>query len=214
MDVARHPEVEVVIEATGSPEAGIRHVRAAIAADKHVVMVTVEADALAGPCWQRRPTRRASSTQWPFRNQRLLGRRAEADGEFHVRAGRDLDCLGQLQSAWKNARRSARGSGPWTLGGRQWRGTARGGDHWRVGLVLLRAWMIAGDVAAGRLVSCLPGTVAWPSGFEREIVAFHRQPSAAEDRCRSRSLRGATVRGRPLARKTAMIFPPEWKYLR
>jgi predicted homoserine dehydrogenase-like protein len=49
LDVARHPDVEVVIEATGSPEAGIRHARAAIAAGKHVVMVTVEADALAGP---------------------------------------------------------------------------------------------------------------------------------------------------------------------
>ena len=49
LDVARHPEVEVVIEATGNPEAGIVHARAAIAAGKHVVMVTVEADALAGP---------------------------------------------------------------------------------------------------------------------------------------------------------------------
>ena len=49
LEVARHPEVEVVIEATGNPEAGIVHARAAIAAGKHVVMVTVEADALAGP---------------------------------------------------------------------------------------------------------------------------------------------------------------------
>jgi predicted homoserine dehydrogenase-like protein len=48
-DVARHPEVDVVIEATGNPEAGIVHARAAIEAGKHVVMVTVEADALAGP---------------------------------------------------------------------------------------------------------------------------------------------------------------------
>jgi predicted homoserine dehydrogenase-like protein len=48
-DVAVHPDVEVVLEATGSPEAGIAHARAAIAAGKHVVMVTVEADALAGP---------------------------------------------------------------------------------------------------------------------------------------------------------------------
>ncbi len=49
LELARHPEVEVVIEATGNPEAGIVHARAAIAAGKHVVMVTVEADALAGP---------------------------------------------------------------------------------------------------------------------------------------------------------------------
>ena len=44
-----HDDVEVVIEATGSPAAGIAHARAAIGARKHVVMVTVEADVLAGP---------------------------------------------------------------------------------------------------------------------------------------------------------------------
>jgi predicted homoserine dehydrogenase-like protein len=43
------PNVEVVVEATGSPPAGIAHARAAIAAGKHIVMVNVEADALAGP---------------------------------------------------------------------------------------------------------------------------------------------------------------------
>ncbi len=44
-----NPEVEVVVEATGSPAAGITHARAAIAAAKHIVMVNVEADVLAGP---------------------------------------------------------------------------------------------------------------------------------------------------------------------
>lgn len=43
------PEVEVVVEATGSPAAGIAHARAAMGAGKHVVMVNVEADVLAGP---------------------------------------------------------------------------------------------------------------------------------------------------------------------
>ena len=42
-------DAEVVIEATGNPAAGLRHARAAFAARKHVVMVNVEADALAGP---------------------------------------------------------------------------------------------------------------------------------------------------------------------
>jgi predicted homoserine dehydrogenase-like protein len=42
-------DVEVVVEATGSPPAGITHARAAIAAGKHIVMVNVEADVLAGP---------------------------------------------------------------------------------------------------------------------------------------------------------------------
>ncbi|MGQ9368041.1 NAD(P)H-dependent oxidoreductase [Azospirillum sp. ST 5-10] len=44
-----HPEVEVVIEATGVPAAGITHARTAIDAGKHIVMVNVEADVLAGP---------------------------------------------------------------------------------------------------------------------------------------------------------------------
>ena len=42
-------EIDVVIEATGNPAAGIRHARMAIAAGKHIVMVNVEADVLAGP---------------------------------------------------------------------------------------------------------------------------------------------------------------------
>ncbi len=41
--------VEVVVEATGHPEAGIAHALAAIEAGRHVVMVNVEADVLAGP---------------------------------------------------------------------------------------------------------------------------------------------------------------------
>src|SRR5712675_1984036 len=40
------PTVEVIVEATGSPPAGIAHARAAITAGKHVVMVNVEADVL------------------------------------------------------------------------------------------------------------------------------------------------------------------------
>src|SRR5215471_20038935 len=43
------PRVDVIVEATGSPPAGIAHARAAIAAGKHIVMVNVEADVLAGP---------------------------------------------------------------------------------------------------------------------------------------------------------------------
>jgi predicted homoserine dehydrogenase-like protein len=43
------PDIEVVVEATGAPAAGIAHARAAIAAAKHIVMVNVEADVLAGP---------------------------------------------------------------------------------------------------------------------------------------------------------------------
>ena len=48
------PEIEIVIDATGHPAAGIRHVLACCAHGKHVVMVNVEADALAGPLLARR----------------------------------------------------------------------------------------------------------------------------------------------------------------
>ena len=48
-DAIRADDVDVVVEATGSPEAGITHARAAFAAAKHIVMVNVEADVLAGP---------------------------------------------------------------------------------------------------------------------------------------------------------------------
>src|SRR3977135_517915 len=42
-------DIEVIVEATGNPAVGIRHARAATAAGKHIVMVNVEADVLAGP---------------------------------------------------------------------------------------------------------------------------------------------------------------------
>jgi predicted homoserine dehydrogenase-like protein len=42
------PDVEVIVEATGVPPAGIRHALSAIAHGKHIVMVNVEADAVAG----------------------------------------------------------------------------------------------------------------------------------------------------------------------
>ena len=48
-ELCAHPEIEVIVEATGSPAAGIAHARAAIAAGRHIVMVNVEADVLAGP---------------------------------------------------------------------------------------------------------------------------------------------------------------------
>ena len=48
------PQIDVVIDATGSPSAGIAHVLACCANGKHIVMVNVEADALAGPLLARR----------------------------------------------------------------------------------------------------------------------------------------------------------------
>src|SRR6266403_1020268 len=52
--VIAFPEIEVIVEATGVPQAGIVHALAAIANGKHIVMVNVEADALAGPLLARK----------------------------------------------------------------------------------------------------------------------------------------------------------------
>lgn len=41
--------IDVVVEATGHPEAGARHARMAVLADKHVALVTKEVDSVAGP---------------------------------------------------------------------------------------------------------------------------------------------------------------------
>jgi predicted homoserine dehydrogenase-like protein len=47
-------QIEVIVEATGVPGAGIHHAINAIANGKHIVMVNVEADAVAGPLLARR----------------------------------------------------------------------------------------------------------------------------------------------------------------
>ncbi len=49
-----HPEVDIVIEATGNPAAAVEHVLVAFKNKKHVVMVTVEADAFCGPLLARK----------------------------------------------------------------------------------------------------------------------------------------------------------------
>ncbi len=47
-------DVDIVIDATGSPASGIAHVLACCEHGKHIVMVNVEADALAGPLLAQR----------------------------------------------------------------------------------------------------------------------------------------------------------------
>ena len=54
MSLITNPEIDVIIEATGDPATGIKLCNAAIDHGKHVVMVNVEADALAGPLLARR----------------------------------------------------------------------------------------------------------------------------------------------------------------
>ena len=77
-----HPGVEVIVEATGIPEAGIKHALAAISHGKHIVMVNVEADALAGP---------------------LLARKAKAAGVVYSLAWGDQPALICEQVDWARA---------------------------------------------------------------------------------------------------------------
>lgn len=54
MAAIAHPAIDVVVDATGDPRVGIRHCLAAIENGKHIVMVNVEADVVAGPLLARK----------------------------------------------------------------------------------------------------------------------------------------------------------------
>ncbi|OGA72386.1 MAG: flagellar biosynthesis protein FlgA [Betaproteobacteria bacterium RIFCSPLOWO2_12_FULL_65_14] len=49
-----HPAIDIIIESTGNPPAAVEHALAAFRNRKHVVMVTVEADAFCGPLLARK----------------------------------------------------------------------------------------------------------------------------------------------------------------
>ncbi|MGE0847457.1 MAG: NAD(P)H-dependent oxidoreductase [Flavobacteriaceae bacterium] len=70
--LAARDDVEVVIEATGSPPAGIAHALAAIDAGKHIVMVNVEADVLAGPALAARARRAGTVYSMAYGDQPAL----------------------------------------------------------------------------------------------------------------------------------------------
>lgn len=77
-----YPEIDVIIEATGDPKTGIRFALAAIQHGRHIVMVNVEADALAGP---------------------LLARKAQAAGVIYSLAWGDQPALICEQVDWARA---------------------------------------------------------------------------------------------------------------
>ena len=52
--LVRHPAIDVIVECTGSPAAAVDHCLEAFAQGKHVVNVTVEADAFCGPLLARK----------------------------------------------------------------------------------------------------------------------------------------------------------------
>ena len=47
--LVKHPDIEIIVECTGNPVAAVDHILAAFNQGKHVVNVTVEADAFCGP---------------------------------------------------------------------------------------------------------------------------------------------------------------------
>ena len=70
--LVRHPRLDVVVECTGHPLAAVEHCLAAFRHGKHVVNVTVEADALCGPLLARRATEAGVSTASPTAISRRL----------------------------------------------------------------------------------------------------------------------------------------------
>ena len=54
LELAQCEQLDLVIEATGNPEAGVDHCIAAFNANSHVVLVTVETDVLCGPAIMKR----------------------------------------------------------------------------------------------------------------------------------------------------------------
>ena len=52
--LTQHPALDVLVECTGSPPHAVEHILHAFAHGKHVVNVTVEADAFCGPLLARR----------------------------------------------------------------------------------------------------------------------------------------------------------------
>jgi predicted homoserine dehydrogenase-like protein len=52
--LVRHPKIDIVVECTGSPIAAVEHCLEAFSHGKHVVNVTVEADAFCGPLLARK----------------------------------------------------------------------------------------------------------------------------------------------------------------
>ena len=83
MQTATSGNIEVIVEATGNPAVGIRHARAAIAAGKHIVMVNVEADVLAGPLLAEEARQAGVVYSLAYGDQPALDRRDGGLGARH-----------------------------------------------------------------------------------------------------------------------------------
>ena len=84
--------IDVIVEATGSPAAGIRHALLCCRHRKHVVMVNVEADALAGPLLARRAAEAGILYSFAYGDQPAL---IAEIVDWARTAGLDVVCAGK-----------------------------------------------------------------------------------------------------------------------
>ena len=70
--LVRHPDIDVIVECTGNPIAAVDHCLAAFEHGKHVVNVTVEADAFCGPLLAQRAERAGVIYSLAFGDQPAL----------------------------------------------------------------------------------------------------------------------------------------------
>ena len=70
--LVRHPAIDVIVECTGHPVAAVDHCLAAFAHGKHVVNVTVEADAFCGPALAQHAARAGRVYSLAFGDQPAL----------------------------------------------------------------------------------------------------------------------------------------------
>ena len=100
-------DVDVVIEATGSPAAGIAHALAAIDAGKDIVMVNVEADVLAGPLLAAKAQARGTVYSMAYGDQPALVAEmvdwARASGFAVAAAGKGTKYLPQFHHVTPDA---------------------------------------------------------------------------------------------------------------
>jgi predicted homoserine dehydrogenase-like protein len=70
--VATHPQIDIVVECTGNPIAAVEHCLTAFEHGKHVVNVTVEADAFCGPLLARKAAEKGVVYSLAFGDQPAL----------------------------------------------------------------------------------------------------------------------------------------------
>ncbi|WP_372624842.1 LysR family transcriptional regulator [Falsiroseomonas sp.] len=161
--LAAFPEVKLDLSLTELPDIAPTNgvdlvIRLGLPAEKSVVghrLATARRILCASPAYLAR--RGVPAAPEELRSHDCLGYRREAEPAVWVfepaRGRQAVEVTGPLRSNSGEVLRQAAVDG--------------------LGLVLLPEWMVGADVAAGKLVACLPGTPAHPAGYEAEIYAVH-----------------------------------------